>query len=113
MPKEGILKNTVRACVDRRVVEHVLYLDFGKIFVACNILIIRLRKDSLHKHICGTKAVRKPYWEGSDQRFPAKMEACTEQGFALVKFLFNLFSLCPGTEPIFIMTAESNREDAY
>jgi len=28
--KEGILKNTVRACIDRRAVEHVLYLDFEK-----------------------------------------------------------------------------------
>lgn len=55
MPKEGILKNTVRARVDRRVVEHVLYLDFGKIFVACNILIIKLRKDSLHKPIYGVQ----------------------------------------------------------
>lgn len=46
--KEGIPKNTVRGCIDRRGVEHVLYLDFGKIFVARNVLISKLGKDSLN-----------------------------------------------------------------
>lgn len=46
--KEGIFKNTVRACIDRRGVEHVLYLDFGKIFVAHNVLITKLGKDTLN-----------------------------------------------------------------
>ena len=46
--KEGVFENTVRACIDRRGVEHVLYLHFGKIFFAHNVLIIKLGKDSLN-----------------------------------------------------------------
>ena len=48
MSKEGIFKNTVRDCIGRRGVEHVLHLDFGKIFVAHNVLLRELGKDSLN-----------------------------------------------------------------
>lgn len=47
--KEGILQSTVGACIDRRGVEHVPYLDFGKIFVAYNTS--KLGKDILNTAI--------------------------------------------------------------
>lgn len=60
MSNEGIFKNTVRACIDRRGVEHVLYLDFGEILVVCNVLISKLGKDSLNIYIYrGYKSSRK------------------------------------------------------
>lgn len=46
--KGGIFENTVRACFDGRVAEHILYLGFGKIFLARNVLISKVGKDSLN-----------------------------------------------------------------
>lgn len=106
VPKGGIFKNTVTACFDRRVAEHVLYYGFGKIFLVHNVLISKVGKDSLNIAI---------YWgyEKSGKTIKGlllKWKPALKQHFALVTFLF---SLCPGQNLIFMMTGESNREHAY